>query len=326
MNHIIKVNHLVTPRKGQTRTIRIINISDIHFGKKMKVEKVRRAFQLAEGFKPSYICLLGDNLDTTNVVDESIKKDEFFDILKYSGSIAPTMISLADHDQRYSDGEGHIKIDYREDLWNQVDKIDNVHVLNNSDYEDDHVRFLGYTLPSYYYHGKYDLPEYSRCNQTRVDEDVSVLLEDMEWYEDMFTSYMHNPCNKFSAVLFHSPQNVTNNDVAYYLSGFDHIYSGHMHQGCMPPLLDDLIPGIKGIISPQKTLFPDNSRGVIHTTYGSLCVINGGITKIHESANMVLQPFNALFPMHMDVIDIVPAKEKEYQKAYTKKSYYKYVK
>ena len=38
MNHIIKVNHLVTPRKGQTRTIRIINISDIHFGKKMKID------------------------------------------------------------------------------------------------------------------------------------------------------------------------------------------------------------------------------------------------------------------------------------------------
>ena len=326
MEHIIKVNHLVTPREGQTSVIRIVNISDIHFGKKLKVEKVRRAFQLAEDFKPNYICLLGDNLDTTNVMDEPVKKMEFFDLLEYSGSIAPTMVSLADHDQRYAEGDGHIAIDYREGLWNQINRIGNVHVLHNSGYEDQSVRFFGYTLPSYYYHGKYDLPEHSKCNPNRVDEDVSVLLEDMDWYGDTFTSYMNNSDEKFSAVLFHSPQNVVNRDVAYHLSGFDHIYSGHMHQGCMPPILDDIIPGNRGIISPQKTLFPDNSRGVIHTAYGSLCVINGGITKIHESANMVLQPFNALFPMHIDVIDVVPAEKSGHQKAYTKKSYYKYVK
>ena len=324
MKHIIKVNHLVTPRQGQTKAVRIITISDIHFGKKMKIEKVKRAFQLTESLKPNYICLLGDNLDTTNVVDEPTKKDEFLDILQYSGEIAPTMISLADHDQRYAE-DGHIKIDYREDLWKQVNDIKNVHVLHNEGYEDEDVRFYGYTLPSYYYHGKYDLPITSDCNKSRGDEDVSVLLEDMEWNEEIFISYMDNPKDKFSAALFHSPQNVTNRKVAYYLSGFDHIYSGHMHQGCMPPILDDIIPGNKGLISPQKTLFPDNSRGVIHTTFGSLCIINGGITKIHESANMVLQPFNCAFPMHIDVIDVVPEKD-GYQKAYTKKSYYKYVK
>ena len=81
MKHIIKVNHLVTPRQGQTKAIRIITISDIHFGKKMKIEKVKRAFQLTESLKPNYICLLGDNLDTTNVVDEPTKKDEFLDII-----------------------------------------------------------------------------------------------------------------------------------------------------------------------------------------------------------------------------------------------------
>ena len=155
MKHIIKVNHLVTPRQGQTKAVRIITISDIHFGKKMKIEKVKRAFQLTESLKPNYICLLGDNLDTTNVVDEPTKKDEFLDILQYSGEIAPTMISLADHDQRYAE-DGHIKIDYREDLWKQVNDIKNVHVLHNEGYEDEDVRFYGYTLPSYYYHGKYE--------------------------------------------------------------------------------------------------------------------------------------------------------------------------
>lgn len=324
MEHIIKVNHVVTPRNNQSSSIRIINISDIHFGKKMKIEKVRRAFQLTERLKPNYICLLGDNLDTTNVIDDATKKMEFFDLLEYSGSIAPTMVSLADHDQRYTKEDGHIEIDYRREFWDGVNELKNVHVLNNFGYEDEQVRFLGYTLPSHHYHGKYDLPFGSVCCTDRKDEDVSVLVEDMIWNEELFESYMHNPKKKFSAVLFHSPQNVMDEEVSYYLSGFDHIYSGHMHEGCMPPILDEIIPDNHGLISPQKTLFPNSSRGVIKTSYGSLCIINGGITKIHESANAVLQPFNAVFPMHIDVVDIVPMDGKK--KIYTKKSYYKYIK
>lgn len=324
MEHIVKVNHIITSRDNQTKRIRIINIGDIHFGMKMKVQKVRRAFQLAEDLNADYICLSGDNLDTTNVMDSMIKRLEFFDILEYSGSIAPTMVSLADHDQRYRFDDGHTMIDFRENFWNTVDRIPNVHVLNNSGYEDEHARFLGYTLPSYYYHGKYDLPEYSECEQERLDEDVNVLIEDMDLNSSLFRPYTYG--DKYSAVLFHSPQHVDNEDVAYHLRGFDHIFSGHMHEGCVPPILDEIIPGNKGIISPQHTLFPGNSRGVIKTSYGSLCIISGGITKIHESASAILQPFNSVFPMHIDVVDVVPREEQSKVKEYTKKSYYKYVK
>lgn len=324
MEHIVKVNHIITPIEHQKHNIRIISIGDIHFGQKMKIQKVMRAFKLAESLNPDYICLVGDNIDTTNVIDEENKKLEFLELMKYSGSVAPTMVSLADHDQRYRFEDGHTKIDFRDGFWNCVNAIPNVHVLDNSSYEDDKVRFLGYTLPSYYYHGKYELPKYSNCKMDRLDEDVDVLIENMNFYGEMFESYNYG--DKYSAVLFHSPQNVDNEDVSYHLRGFDHILSGHMHEGCVPPILDDLIPGNKGIISPQKTLFPGKSRGIIKTGYGSLCIINGGITKIHESANAVLQPFNGVFPMHMDVIDVIPSEEKGKIKEYKKKSYYKYVK
>lgn len=323
MEHIVKINHTVTPREGQDKKIRIISIGDIHFGMKMKVQKVKRAFQLAESLNPDYICLPGDNLDTTNVIDSMDKRLEFMELLEYSGSIAPTMVSLADHDQRYRGEDGHTAIDFRDKFWSNVDKIPNVYVLNNSGYEDENVRFLGYTLPSYYYHGKYELPEYSECAQERVDEDVDVLVEDMELNSSLFRPFTYG--DKYSAVLFHSPQHVDNEEVAYHLRGFDHIFSGHMHEGCMPPILDELIPGDKGIISPQHTLFTGKSRGIIKTSYGSLCIITGGITKIHESANAILQPFNGVFPMHIDVVDVVP-KEDGKVKAYTRKSYYKYVK
>lgn len=324
MEHIIKVNHIITPRDGQIKKIRIINIGDIHFGEKMKVQKVKRAFQLAEKLNVDYICLSGDNLDTTNVIDSDPKRLEFLELLEYSGSIAPTMISLADHDQRYRCEDGRVKIDLREGFWKSIGNIPNVHVLNNSSYEDEQARFLGYTLPNYYYHGKYDLPKYSKCSVERLDEDVDVLVEDMDIKSDLFTPYISS--NKYSAALFHSPQHIDNDVVAYHLRGFDHIFSGHMHEGCVPPILDEMIPGNRGIISPQRTLFPNNTRGIIKTSYGSLCIISGGITKIHESANAVLQPFNGVFPMHVDVVDVIPSKEKTKVKDFTRKSYYKYVK
>ena len=83
MEHIIKVNHIITPRDGQIKKIRIINIGDIHFGEKMKVQKVKRAFQLAEKLNVDYICLSGDNLDTTNVIDSDTKRLEFLELLEY---------------------------------------------------------------------------------------------------------------------------------------------------------------------------------------------------------------------------------------------------
>ena len=323
MEHILKINHTVTPTDKVGSGIRIINIGDMHYGKKTKVHKIMRVFQLIEKLKPDYICWLGDNVDTTNLMDSGNKSDEFKSFLLYSGAIAPTMVSLADHDQRYCFSDGSSKVDFREFFWNSISKMPNVHLLHNSSYEDRRVCFVGYTLPSYYYASKYQLPAYSQCSSERLDEDVNVLIEDMDIHHQLFERANND---KYNAVLFHSPQHIDNKSVAYHLRCFDHIFSGHMHEGCMPPILDDIIPGDRGIISPQRKLFPGKSRGIIETPYGNLCIINGGLTKIHGSASKVLRPFNCLFPMHLDIVDVVPNEQAGVQKVYTRDSYYKYIK
>ena len=325
MEKIIKVNYTAAHIPNLKGTVRIANLADIHFEKNVTLEKVKKAFTLVGDYKPDYICLLGDNIDSTNVIDDPTKKQEFLDLMTYSGSIAPTMISLADHDQRFYDSEGNGTFDFREGFWKEVGSIPNVHVLNNEGYEDDKVRFLGYTLPSYYYTAKYPLPEDSWIEETREDEDINVLLEDLSKNQELLDAYLENPDSKYTALLFHSPQMVTDPCVAYQLRGFNHVFSGHMHEGCMPPILDDIIPSSLGLISPQRSLFPHNSRGIIRLGYGNLCIINGGITKIHGSANKILQPFNKMFPMHIDIVDAT-GYEVAKRKEYTRKSTYKYVK
>lgn len=323
MEHIIKVNHTVTPIQDLKSKIRIITISDIHYGQKMSIKKINRVFNLVDELNPDYICLLGDNIDTTNAISSFKKRKDFLDTLKRSGQIAPTLIGLADHDMRYCHFDGHISVDVQNDFWDEVDDCDNLHVLDNTGYEDEKACFFGYTLPNYYYHAEYSLPKNSCCSTTRKDEDVDTLVEDMEFHKHLFKLY-RNP-GKYNAILFHSPQNLCDVRVASYLRGFDHIYSGHMHEGCMPPILDEVVRGNIGLISPQRELFPKIARGIIKTSFGTICIINGGITKIHESANPIFQPMNHFLPMHIDVIDVMPS-EQELQKEYIHTSKYRYLK
>ena len=319
MKNIVKLTHTETYCLKAHHKIRVISLSDFHFGRKMKIQKIEKVLHLIDTLKPDYIFWLGDNLDTTNVLEHDEKKQEFLNLCKTSGQLAPTMISLADHDRRLQLENEMIEDDQTE-FWNQVSNIPNVHVLDNCIYEDEYIYVVGYTLPGYYYHRKYLLPQDSSCEKNRKDEDVNVLLEDMVKHRKLLECSNH----KVNELLFHSPLRLDNIEVQKNLQGFDHIYSGHMHEGLTPPVLDELVPKTFGMVSPQRSLFPKNARGVIETQYGSIGIINGGITKIAEGNNVVLQPFNAFFPMHMDIVDIDnnPLYKKNKEKKYIRKSYY----
>ena len=72
------------------------------------------------------------------------------------------------------------------------------------------------------------------------------------------------------------------------------------------PIIDDLISNNKGIIAPNKTLFPDNARGTKTITVNGHqihLIINGGITKLQESAGF-LGNFNGFYPMSIDKVDV----------------------
>lgn len=79
-----------------------------------------------------------------------------------------------------------------------------------------------------------------------------------------------------------------------------------MHNGMVFPIVDDLISNNKGIIAPNKTLFPDNARGTKTITVNGHqihLIINGGITKLQESARF-LGNFNGFYPMSIDKVDV----------------------
>lgn len=313
MENIVKISQIKSYFPGLKGRIRIVTLSDLHFSKKMKITKMESILNLASTMDPDYIFWLGDNLDDTNVLEDYEKREEFLELCKKSGKIATTAISLADHDMRYRIGP-HIAEDLQTEFWHEVSSFPNVHVLDNSIYEDERLHIVGYTMPTYYYHGAYPLPKNSISPSDRKDENLYVLVEDIKRNSCLFETEN----NKINELLFHSPLHLDNGIIQTLLSGFQHIHSGHMHEGLTPPILDELSPKTLGMISPQRTLFPKNAKGIIKSQYGTLCIINGGITKIAESQKAVLQHLNTFFPIHMNVLDIEQGdKVKKYKIEYS---------
>lgn len=310
MNNIVKITRTESYSPNLKNRIRIVTLSDLHFSKSMKIYRINSLLNLVSTWHPDYIFWLGDNLDDTNVLEDYGKREEFLNLFHQSGSIAKTAISLSDHDMRYRIGK-LLAEDFQEDFWKEISSISNVEVLNNSCYDDDTIHISGYTMPTHYFHSAYPLPKDSICSSERKDEDVWTLIEDIKKNNELFVPIQ----GKLNELLFHSPMNLGNGIVQKLLSGFDHIHSGHVHEGLTPPILDELAPKTFGMVSPQRTLFPKIARGSFQTQYGTICIINGGITKIAESQKAILQPLNLIFPIHVDILDVEKSsKVKKYKR------------
>ena len=299
MEKVVKITRTQSYFSEMKGKIRIVSLSDLHFSKKMSFQRLQAIMKLISTLEPNYIFWLGDNLDNTNVLEIAEKREEFLEVIKMSGEIAPTAITLLDHDMRYQLDNGMLE-DLQKEFWQEVSDNKNVHVLDNDIYEDDSIRVVGYTMPTYYYHGKYPLPEDSIGSSDRKDEDVWVLIEDMRKKQRLFIPRE----GKLNELLFHSSIHLRNGIIQSKLKGFHHVHSGHMHEGLTPPIFDELMPRTLGMISPQRTLFPVQARNIFQRNYGTLCIINGGITKIAESQKAALQKLNSIFPIHVDVLDV----------------------
>ena len=91
-----------------------------------------------------------------------------------------------------------------------------------------------------------------------------------------------------------------------------------MHNGVMPPVLDELINSSRGLISPTKKWAPENSRNTLRTYADKLLVV-GALTTFHEC----IKPFNklnAFFPSYMALVEFT-AKKTYARKPYIRHTY-----
>ena len=247
----------------------IILISDIHYTNRKDIKKLDKLYNVLKNMKSKYVCIAGDLIDSYD-----IEKKYIINYLKKLSKIKKVIISLGNHDIRSKDKEYTSFFD--KDFWNTIKSLDNVYLLNNEGVLIDDIYFYGFTQSfNYYYKNK--------C------ESLDLLLNEID------NNNVNKTYGKYKVLLMHSPIFIDNKIVREKLSSYDLILSGHMHNGCIPPIIDELVKNNRGIIAPNKKIFPKNARGI--SIVGNYAVVSSGITKLSRSAPLILRMFNFIFPM-----------------------------
>lgn len=249
--------------------IKIALISDIHYA---IVYNDNRLFKIYEEIKKEqvdYICIPGDLID--NISDLNLKTEKvILDWLKDLSLLAPTIVSLGNHDMRYNNS-----YNFASKWYEKINNLNNVYLLDNTNKYFKNINFIGYT-PDYKY------------------------FENMEKDYDIVENSLKSTCslkriNKYNIMLSHSPSYLFKEN---HFKAIDLIVCGHTHGGLTP----SFIPGNFGLVSSTKKFFPKRVRGHIRY-YNTNIIITTGIIKLSHSTKF-LYKLNDLFAMELTIVTI----------------------
>ncbi len=252
---------------GVKTSFRILHISDIHFSIHTSHDKnqqtISEILRKADFFSPPsrknvLIAVTGD-LVSRKLNDSSIP--DALDLLVRLKQIAPVLYSLGNHEKDIPDS-------LLSDMLTQCRKA-GILVLDNSSVMIQEILFTGLTLPQTVYKNSdgsyFSLPAITK-------EMISGCVGDC----------IAHPC----VLLAHSPMGFD----AYAQWGADIVLSGHVHGGIVR------MPGVGGILSPERRFFPKYTKG-IYQTENCFMNVSAGIGKLRVNN-----------PPEFVCIDLVPPK------------------
>lgn len=286
--------------------INIVQISDLHYSNLISKKELTRIINKINKLKPDYITITGDTIDNTKSIDNEKKIEIILNFLKSLSSISKVIMSLGNHDF-YKHNNRKIVFGYPQEFWNQVKEIPNLYLLNNEIYNDGNIEFFGYTQPRSYYWSK-----------QKEEKNIKTMLKDLQDKKD-FLKETKVP----KIALIHSPSCITNDKIIRELQNFNLILSGHMHNGCVLPIIDELWKSDRGLVSASKKIFPHNCRGRIIKNYEDKTIniiISGALTTFSKHSPRILHPFDKLFPYHINQIIITNDENKVKERTH---KYYK---
>ena len=275
-----------------TNNYKIIVISDLHYNKTIKDKKLSIIKNYISNIKPDYIVFAGDIIDSNNLFDDPILENKLYKFLIDLSKISKLIIGIGNHELYYYRKKKEFF--FNKKFFDKLNKIDNIYVLNNNYYEDNNIYIYGLTLRFNYYVGYKEI------------ENIDEFIKSIDTVPNIKKD------NKQSFLLVHSPihlinkkrYNKSNNKLKYIydkLSNYDYFITGHMHNGCVLPGLNELWKSDKGIISPKKEFFTNNSRNTLNSINDKL-LVNGPITTFHGNKKL-FNKFNFLFPINISLIE-----------------------
>ncbi len=288
-------------------TLKFAIISDLHFSYKISDKKLSSILNYLKKENLNYILFPGDIIDYTNLVQDESERNRLLNWLEQLGNVSKTLISLGSHDYYYKNSDGHWEYYLDQNLLDNINSLNNVRLLNNAKYEDENVNVVGITQSFAYYH-----PAGSR------EEDSNKLLNELQNLKGLLTNL---PQDKLNLALIHSPVCLTDEKIAQELSEFNYLISGHMHNGCVPPILYEMWNSTRGLIAPNKQLFPKNERNTFKNRNDKL-IVNGPLTTFQECTG-IIENFNLFYPCFMSFMEFSNNQTYNTGKVYMERKYQK---
>ncbi|MBR3661250.1 MAG: metallophosphoesterase [Bacilli bacterium] len=297
---------------------RISVLSDLHFNDKTLDSKLQMILNKLDKDKPNYILFPGDLLDSSDVINNLKDKRRLLLFLKRMSNIAPVIISLGSHDYTvkgifFNETGTMLKEIYPEELFNEVSNIKNVDILNNESIVDNQLYIVGYTGSFYYYN---PITSNKLNIFSKRLEDRNLMLKEIKELKQKIGQI---PKDKINLLMAHSPVYLKDLLITNELTEFDYFISGHMHNGLVPPVINELFNTSRGLASPNRTLFPKNVRNTLRINNDKL-IVNGQLTTFHENHG-IFSKLNFIYPSYMTTIDFTNDLEYDTKKIYTKRYY-----
>ena len=274
------------------KKVSICVMSDFHFSHIIDDKRLNLILDSIKKNKPNYICIIGDYIDSANMLKDKIIYDKSVNFLKKLCMKTKVIFILGNHDICTINNKK--RRFYLDKKWiNEISKIKNFIYLDNNIYEDDNMRFIGYNASFRYY--------------SKKNEDKKLLIKDIN---NNLKNINNLKNDKYTILLFHSPIHIFSDDLlnkTNLIKDVDLILCGHMHNGLTPNFIDKLWKSNKGLVSPHRHFFPDNARGIKRkyiNNHDIYLVISGGVTKVHEVAPKMLHFLNKFYNPEVAYIDL----------------------
>lgn len=274
---------------------KILAISDIHFSGPITPNQ-SRTLNFAKHTNPDLIVITGDIINNTHVLENDENKKVIREWFAELGKVAPVFVSLGNHDF-FREAESPVKVGRRKYRYEYVEKsplikcladIKNIHILDGSASYTEHSFVFGLSLPTDYY----DAPSHS--GQEKKESLLKSLDEHIENLRNL-------PPDKAKILLVHSPTFLTDPDIKARLSEFDLVFAGHMHNGMVPPVLQEIWRGRRGVITATKSFFKNQNTRL--GLYGDKLIVLGAVNATPQKLR-IHKVLDAFFPANAALVEI----------------------
>ena len=270
-------------KENQKKPLNFVLLSDLHFSAKIKNHVLQSVAEYAKKQHPDYILFLGDlvhSIDDLDDKDQLLRFTSFFERLT---NIAPVISILGNHDFYRHDKymRGRWRVVSPDPITKLASQIPNLTFLQNQSYEDDNLYIYGFSPDSEYY--CYDSAHGGKSSVFNPQqEDKNILLHNFRQTPE---TQLHKPRkNRTNIFLNHSPIYLGDKDIKPFLQDFNILISGHMHNGVVPPALNDVWLSTRGIMAPGHKLFQPRTRNAM-MSYKDPNIILGAIQTIQPGLN-----------------------------------------